>query len=132
MSPATVYVYPLWEQNLRDFGPSIVVLLALAVYILSSRRWVAVLYWVIVALFLYEHAYVAFNHGAREAFVPNVPDGSVFSPRWGWSFAATLLADVVIVLALSAPLWRRWLRRRAASRAGGERLTTDDSGGRVK
>lgn len=22
MSPATVYVYPLWEQNLRSFGPS--------------------------------------------------------------------------------------------------------------
>jgi len=108
---ATLYSRPLWEEILVILGPAVLMSAVLVAHVLTDRRWIGVACWGIVAAGVAYYAYFGATDGWKE-LLPHYPNDSVYDPRWRARFVAALLLDVVILLCLSAPLWRRWVRRR--------------------
>jgi len=108
---ATLYAYPLWEEALVYLGPAVVMLGVLVVRVLSDRRWVHFTYWLIVGAGIASYVFSAATEGWGE-FIPHGPSDSVYDPRWPWRFAMTLSVDIVVLLSLSVPWWRKWMPRK--------------------
>jgi hypothetical protein len=117
---ATLYSLPMWQDILYQFLPSALILGALLTRIFSERHWIRYAYWAVIALILGHYIVLAVTSGWG-AVVPRAPDPSVYDPRWGIRFAANLLAWTMVLLALSEPTWRRWLRHRFGLNGGRDR-----------
>jgi len=109
MTLATLYSYPLWEDCLIRFGPGIVMFGTLVAWVLFDHRWARVTYWVILVAGIAYYGHLAITGGWKE-IIPQGPNDSVYDPRWGIRLAAKLVAWGVMLLSVSALLWRRWAR----------------------
>jgi hypothetical protein len=129
---------PLWIDIWDHFFIPTLMAGSLVAWILTRRRWVCYAYWVIVALGLMGLAFQVAHEG-WEAFLfqdrwsktysgTRLEEGKTvcyhssvvwfFNPRERdqLDFAAKLTDWTIVLLSLSAPFWRKWLRRKLGLR----------------
>jgi len=115
----------LWEDIWYNFFTPILMTGSLVAWILSGRRWNSYAYWFVVALGLIHYGGVVISEGWKEV-LPHYPfhythtfEGQTATvtatigcdSRWRMHFAARVLDWTIVLLSLSAPFWRKWLRR---------------------
>jgi len=123
--------WSLWDDIWYNFFIPVLMTGSLVAWILSGRRWNCYAYWFVVALGLIHYGGALISEGWKEVLpqlpytISNytAPDGSTGScltmfddSRWRMHFAARLLDWTIVLLSLSAPFWRKWLRRKLGLR----------------
>jgi hypothetical protein len=115
---------PLWDDILNNFFTVSVLTASLAAWILSGRRWNAYGFWVVLGLGLVHYICLVVYSGWGSVMpqdplvhftghsITGVRMPIVADSRWGMHAAAKTLDWLVVILSLSAPLWRNWLRRK--------------------
>jgi|WetSurMetagenome_2_1015567.scaffolds.fasta_scaffold103064_2 hypothetical protein len=115
---------PMWDDIMNSFFTSFVLAVSLVAWIISGRRWNAYGFGVVLALGLVHYTCLVVHSGwgsvlPQDPFVyytgHSITGASmpiVVDSRWELHFAARAIDWLIIILSLSAPRWRTWLRRK--------------------
>jgi hypothetical protein len=109
MIVATLYALPLWQEITHLIVPPAFMLGAAVVHVLNSHRWARYTYWITIGAGVAYYVSQVMAAGWRE-LIPHGPDDSIYDPRWTLRFAVKLIAVVAVLVAVSLPFWRRWVR----------------------
>jgi hypothetical protein len=111
------YSIPYWDQVFREYFVPVVMAASLTAWILSGRRWNAYGFWFIVGWGLVHYAITIYLNGWSEV-VPGNPFQVSEGLRDGMIYWARILGWAVVTLSLSAPIWRKSVRRWLGLREG--------------
>lgn len=106
---ATLYARPLWLAIVYLIVPPAFMLGAAVLRVLSNHRWTRYAYWIIIAAGIAYYVSLVMTAGWRE-LAPHGPPDSIYDPRWKIKFTLKLIAGVAVLVSVSAPFWRKWVR----------------------
>jgi len=104
------YSVPYWEHVFWEYHLPVILALSLIAWILSGRRWNAYAYWAVVAYVFIFYALRVYDNGWNEVVIRD-PFSAPLGTRDGMIRWARILDWTVVILSLSAPIWRNRVRR---------------------
>jgi hypothetical protein len=107
----TNYGISEWQIIFEVYFMPVLMLSSLVAWILSGRCWNVYAYWVIAAIGMMHYPVDVIEHGWK-TLLPMNPYPEAKDQMWGYYFVASWFGWMVVILSLSSPLWRKWLRRK--------------------
>lgn len=102
----------------RSFAPLVLVGLIFLFFVLEDGRWATILYLatlVIVLVICYQNI----TDDGWRAVIPRWRNDEVLDTRWFMTWSSDVLRDVVVILMVTAPVWKIMRKRRALRRGPG-------------